>query len=160
MSIPFCSDSLNGSVYASPEAVVMLPSSFLIIWLVIDLNSSFVNVPERTKSTPSGVFRDFSDSASYTTSRVPVSSIFVTSWMFFSWMLSMNESPTNASAATIVPISMKGVRLPSFDLHLSDIAPKIGSMNRARMLSRAMTTPDAVWDMPNLLVRMSGIVLS
>ena len=61
----------------------------------------------------------------------------------------------------MVPMVMKGVRLPNLlPRHLSDNAPKSGSMNTARILSSAMTTPDQVWDIPNLLVRITGMVAS
>ena len=43
---------------------------------------------------------------------------------------------------------------------LSDMAPKSGRRNSARMLSSAMMRPDHVCDIPNLLVRMRGIALS
>ena len=55
---------------------------------------------------------------------------------------------------------MNGVRRPRGLLLLSEIAPKSGSMNSARMLSSAMITPDSACDMPNLFVRIRGIVLS
>ena len=66
----------------------------------------------------------------------------------------------SATAAISVPITMKGVRRPFLWVHLSEIAPNRGSMNSARMLSAAMMTPDQVWLMPNLLVRIRGMVLS
>ena len=42
----------------------------------------------------------------------------------------------------------------------SEMAPKRGSKNSASTLSSAMMTPDQVWDIPNLLVRIRGMVLS
>ena len=72
----------------------------------------------------------------------------------------MNDRPTNAATAMIVPITMYGVRLPKRDLHLSDSAPKIGSMNSASTLSSAITTPDQPCAMPNLSVRILGMILS
>ena len=80
--------------------------------------------------------------------------------MLASWWLSTKDSPTKATAAMIVPMRMKGVRRPIFPLCLSEIAPKRGSINSARMLSSAMITPEAVCDRPNLFVRIRGIVLS
>ena len=80
--------------------------------------------------------------------------------MFFSCTLSAKERQISAAAATIVPTRMKGVRRPSLLWRRSEIAPKSGSMNSARMLSIDMMTPDQACRIPNLLVRMSGIVLS
>ena len=80
--------------------------------------------------------------------------------MFFSCILSTTDKLNRATAATIVPTTMKGVRLPDLAVHLSEIAPKSGSINSAKMLSRAMITPDQVWDIPNLLVRITGMVAS
>ena len=52
------------------------------------------------------------------------------------------------------------MRLPILVCVLSEIAPNSGSRNSARMLSSAMMTPDHACDMPNLFVRISGMVLS
>ena len=60
----------------------------------------------------------------------------------------------------IVPITMYGVRLPKRDLFLSERAPNSGSMNSASTLSSAMTTPDQPCCMPNLSVRIFGMMLS
>ena len=65
-----------------------------------------------------------------------------------------------AMAATIVPMRINGVRRPRLPVCLSEIAPNSGSRNSARMLSSAMMTPDHACDIPNLLVRISGTVLS
>ena len=83
-----------------------------------------------------------------------------TSEIFFSCMPSTTVSASSATAATMVPKVMKGVRLPYLVLHLSDRVPKTGSRNTARILSSAMITPDQVWDIPNLLVRITGMVAS
>ena len=77
-----------------------------------------------------------------------------------SWALSTKDSATSAQAAISVPSTMKGVRRPLRWVHLSEIAPNSGSINRASTLSSAMITPDHVWLMPNLLVRIRGMVLS
>ena len=77
-----------------------------------------------------------------------------------SWALSTKDSATSAQAATSVPITIKGVRRPLGLVHLSDRCPNSGSMNSASTLSSAMITPDHVWLMPNLLVRIRGMVLS
>ena len=60
----------------------------------------------------------------------------------------------------MVPMVIKGVRLPKRVRHLSESAPKRGSIKTARMLSSAMITPDQVWDIPNLLVKITGMVAS
>ena len=84
----------------------------------------------------------------------------MTEAIFLIWALSTKDSPTKAIAATSVPMRIKGVRLPSLLLCRSEIAPKSGSINRASTLSRAIIAPEAVWERPNLLVRISGMVLS
>lgn len=80
--------------------------------------------------------------------------------MFFSCASSTSDRLMNAMAATIVPKTMNGVRRPRLPVCLSEIAPNSGSRNSARMLSSAMMTPDHACDMPNLFVRISGMVLS
>ena len=62
--------------------------------------------------------------------------------------------------AQAVPKRIKGIRLPSFEWLLSETEPKNGSRKSARMLSSAMMTPDHACDMPNLFVRIRGMVLS
>ena len=83
-----------------------------------------------------------------------------TAEMRLSWALSTKARPTKATVATRVPIRMKGVRLPRGERQRSDMAPKSGSRNSASTLSSAMISPDQVWDIPNLLVRIRGMVLS
>ena len=72
----------------------------------------------------------------------------------------MSESPVNATTAAIVPKRMNGVRLPSFERHLSDRTPNSGSMNSARMLSSAMIKPDTDCDIPKRSVSILGIIVS
>ena len=79
---------------------------------------------------------------------------------FFSWALSTKDRHTSATAAMRVPMTMKGVRRPRQLVHLSEMWPNRGSRNSASTLSSAMMTPDHVWLMPNLLVRIRGMVLS
>ena len=55
---------------------------------------------------------------------------------------------------------MKGVRRPIFERHLSERAPKSGSIKSATILSSAMMTPDAVCESPNLSVKIFGISVS
>ena len=78
----------------------------------------------------------------------------------FSWALSAKDRAISAMAATSVPTTMKGVRRPLGWVHLSEMCPNSGSRNSASTLSMAMITPDQVWLMPNLLVRIRGTVLS
>ena len=66
----------------------------------------------------------------------------------------------NAIAAASVPAIMNGVRLPSFVFVLSEIAPNNGSRKIASTLSRAITTPEAACDIPNLSVSILGIIVS
>ena len=66
----------------------------------------------------------------------------------------------SATAAAMVPMRMKGVRLPRRLVHLSEIAPNSGSMKSARMLSSAMMMPEFAWDIPNLSVKIFGIMVS
>ena len=47
-----------------------------------------------------------------------------------------------------------------FDTKQLDAYRNKGSKNSARILSKAITTPDAVWLRPNLLVRVIAIVTS
>ena len=77
-----------------------------------------------------------------------------------SWALSTKDRAMSITAAMRVPTTMKGVRRPRLPRCLSEMAPNRGSMNRASTLSRAMMTPDHAWLMPNLLVRIRGMVLS
>ena len=83
-----------------------------------------------------------------------------TSLMLFSCAMSTKLKPTSATAAMRVPTTMKGVRRPFLLWLRSEMAPNRGSRNSASTLSSAMMTPDHVWDMPNLLVRIRGMVLS
>ena len=46
--------------------------------------------------------------------------------------------------AAIVPTRIKGVRLPSLVITLSESAPKIGSIKTARILSSDITAPEIV----------------
>ena len=80
--------------------------------------------------------------------------------IFFIWSPSAKESATSRIAAAIVPIVIKGVRLPCRLLHLSEIAPNNGSIKRASTLSSAMIMPEYAWFMPNLSVRIFGIMVS
>ena len=54
------------------------------------------------------------------------------------------------STAQIVPMKIKGVRLPNFVFVLSDNPPNRGSKNTASMLSSAIMIPDSVWLIPYL----------
>ena len=92
--------------------------------------------------------------------RAAGSSIRAASPRCFSWALSIKLRQISATAAISVPITIKGVRRPFLWLHLSEIAPNSGSINSASTLSAAMMMPDQVWLMPNLLVRIRGMVLS
>ena len=49
-----------------------------------------------------------------------------------------------ATAAMMVPMVTKGIRLPYVVLHLSDSAPKMGSINTASTLSIDIIAPEAV----------------
>ena len=70
------------------------------------------------------------------------------------------ESPNSAITAAIVPKRINGVRLPSFERHLSDMTPKSGSMNSARILSSAMIKPETACDIPKRSVSILGIIVS
>ena len=83
-----------------------------------------------------------------------------TSAIFFSWALSTKLRAMRATAAITVPTTIKGVRRPRLPICLSEIAPNSGSRNNASTLSAAMIMPDQAWDIPNLLVRIMGMVLS
>ena len=65
-----------------------------------------------------------------------------------------------AAAAIMVPTNIKGVLLPLLLFTLSDQAPKIGSMNRAKILSRAIIPPDSVSPILNEYLSISGMMLS
>ena len=78
----------------------------------------------------------------------------------FSCALSAKDSAISATAAISVPTTMNGVRRPLGWVHLSEMCPNSGSRNSASTLSSAIMTPDQVWLMPNLLVRINGTVLS
>ena len=80
--------------------------------------------------------------------------------MLCSWARSTKLNATRATAAMSVPTTMKGVRRPFLLWLRSEMAPNRGRRNSASTLSSAMMTPDQVWDMPNLLVRIKGMVLS
>ena len=80
--------------------------------------------------------------------------------MLLSWALSAKESEKNRIAAAMVPKRMNGVLLPRRLRQRSEIAPNSGSMNRAIRLSRTITNPEPVCERPNLLVRVSGMMLS
>ena len=77
-----------------------------------------------------------------------------------SCMPSASDSTASRMAAASVPNRMKGVRLPRRLRHLSEIAPKSGSMNSASTLSSAMMIPLLACDMPNLSVRILGMMAS
>ena len=75
-------------------------------------------------------------------------------------MVSANVSARKEMIAIMVPITIKGVLRPFLLLQRSEIEPKRGSRKSASTLSSAMMIPDRVWLMPNLFVRMMGIMLS
>ena len=60
----------------------------------------------------------------------------------------------------MVPQKIKGVRLPKRVLVLSERAPKMGSINTARTLSKDITAPEAVWGIPKWLVKIRGTMAS
>ena len=60
----------------------------------------------------------------------------------------------------MVPTKMKGVRLPRLVMTLSDSAPKMGSMNSAKILSSAMIAPDRVSPILKKYFRIKGMMLS
>ena len=72
----------------------------------------------------------------------------------------MNDKAIKANAATMVPTIINGVLLPFLAFLLSEIAPNNGSINKARMLSSAIMTPEAVWFKPNLSIMILAMILS
>lgn len=87
----------------------------------------------------------------------------------------MNSAPTNQMTfllfaasgsismnitASMVPIKMNGVRFPLLWLILSDHAPKIGSIIRAKILSRAIMAHESVSPIPKKYLSISGMILS
>ena len=65
-----------------------------------------------------------------------------------------------AATAITVPTNMKGVLLPRLWFTLSDHAPNIGSMMRAKMLSMAIIPPERVSPILKKYFSISGIILS
>ena len=60
----------------------------------------------------------------------------------------------------IVPTRMNGVRRPRLLVQRSEIDPNRGSRNSAKILSSAITMPEAACAMPNLSVRIFGMIVS
>ena len=75
-------------------------------------------------------------------------------------LLSKIGSMSIKQTAAMVPRIMYGVRLPSLVWVLSERCPNRGSMNRAKILSIAITRPVAASPIWKVFCRMSGIMLS
>ena len=133
---------------------MVLPSAFFAVMAV---NSASVNSLCSATRRPSGV--PMVRSASYSVC-CAVGLVGATASTFFSWAASVSERTTSSTAAQTVPKMMKGVRRPRLLLHLSEMVPNRGSMKRARTLSSAMMTPLQLWDIPNLSVRILGMMVS
>src|SRR5690554_2898499 len=60
----------------------------------------------------------------------------------------------------MVPKTINGIRFPNFVETLSETLPKSGIKNKAKILSKAITTPEIVSETLNTSFKINGIIKS
>ena len=75
-------------------------------------------------------------------------------------LLSATGSKKSRTHAKVVPVKINGILFPIGVSTLSEMEPKSGNKNKAKILSAAIMVPVNVSPIPKLFFKIKGIILS